>query len=207
MSEDKHPLFPWDLVSLAKHEYKLLGDNQGFYPYPFLQAVEQYVDKKFVFQLTIWEGLQKWREYVERHPEAAPSCRAPSSSTDERDSVEFFKNLILAAAFCGDEKFLQTLRETAAMNKAPDTNMHGVRAAITAFANLFRSKKRYPTKKEVKAEAIKILTQTGSLIPGPREWPRIFQKAGLAGLHNATKRLKPAELFDGCVYSNLPRSK
>lgn len=193
----KWPGSPWDYVTLAKHRDKLLGSDRDCYPYLFLKAVQQYTDKKFVFQSEIFEGLQKWREYAKRHPESAPSCRrAISPSTDEHQSIEDFKELLLAGAFYDQKEILQTLLETATLIKPPETDMHAVRAVITAFANLWRAGP-CPNKKEVKMAAIEILKEAGSLIPRRREWPRIFRKAGLKGLHTATRRLKPDESCEG----------
>ena len=195
MNDREYPLpewwgLPWDRVTLMRHQRTAVRGRHSDYPPGFLEAVEQYADEKFVCRSEIFEGLRKWREYAERNPESAPSYATRPPSTDDREIVDYFKELILAAVFYGRKEILQTLFDTATLTKPPEPDMRGARAVIAAFCELFKGigKDDWPLKKEVRERAIEILKAAGSLIPGRREWPRIFRKAGLSELRNAKRR-------------------
>jgi hypothetical protein len=168
------------------------------YPPEYLEAVERYTKPKIVFQSELWGLLRTWRAYVERNLQFEPTLQPTPPyewdppSTDDREIVEFFKDLILAAVFYGQTEILQALHEVATLTRAPDPDLGTVRATITAFAVLFKGGDHndWPNKKQVRERAIEILKQAGSPTPGEREWPRIFKKAGLSKLSTAPRRSK-----------------
>jgi hypothetical protein len=163
------------------------------YPREFLQAIDRYTDAKFVFRSEIWQELQRWRQYAKRNPETTPWFKMTNThpSCDDRVFIADFKELILAAVFRKEEDILRALVDTVRLAQAPEPDMHGVRAAMIAFRDLCKGgvdENNWPLKKEVRERAIEILKENGSLVPGRREWPRIFKKAGLSKLRNATRR-------------------
>jgi hypothetical protein len=182
----------WPGATLTRYRQDVIAGKESDYPPEFLKAVEQYADTKFLFRSELWEGLQKWREHVERNPESAPWYRMIDWSSEDRETGEYFQNLILHAVFFGHQEVLQPLLETAMQHAAPEPDMHGVRAAIQAFSELFEGGDEHdrPTKGEVRDAAAEILTNAGLPIPGRREWPRIFKKAGLSNLRAAPRRSK-----------------
>jgi hypothetical protein len=184
------PGLPWDDEVLSRYRRTLVGDKHSDYPPGFMEAVERYTDKEFVFRSEIFGGLRKWREHVERNPEDGLLCRIRPPTSDDYASTKFFKNLVLVAVFYGNKEILQALFDTVTLTKPPEPDMRGARAVIAAFCELFKGigKDDWPLKKEVRERAIEILKAAGSLIPGRREWPRIFRKAGLSELRNAKRR-------------------
>jgi hypothetical protein len=171
------------------------------YPPGFLKAVEKYADKKFIFRSEIWDGLRRWKQYAKHDPELVPEEHLLSPARVgkfffEREDIENFKNLILFAAFYAQKEILQILLEAATLPKVPEPDMNGVRAVIAAFGELFTGaisedcSKDWPTKKEVRRKAEEILKKAVLPIPGAREWPRIFRKAGLRELRRASRESK-----------------
>lgn len=204
MSNDKgfdHPIDSWFWVAVTKYLSKLITDEDSDYPPEFLKAMEKYADKKFIFQTEFWTGLQKWKEYIKAHPEFLPDVPALRFWPDERKEAEDFQNLILGAVFNADKdnadkELLQLLVEIATLSSAPQPDMNGVRAAIAAFCNLFKGahsddpSNDWPLKGEIRKEAEAILKNDGLPIPGDREWPRIFRKAGLSMLRSGVRQPK-----------------
>ena len=165
-----------------------------------MDAVVECADMKFVFRSEVWKSLRKWREYVERNPESAPRCKTEPSSTDDRETIEYFKEQILCSVFYGQEDILRALLETVTLPKAPepDPDMDTVRAVMTAFFELYKGggKDHWPNKTQVREAATVILNQAGLRVPKnepehKRNWPRIFRKAGLRNLPPAPKKSKP----------------
>ena len=209
MNEHERALLDWrsgsaDHVVFMRYWLSVLGIKEnkksdfnyapGSYPAGFFAAVQQYTDMKVVFQSEIFEGLRKWREYAKRDPEVAPPCRIMPPSTDDRDAVEYFKDLILYAVFHGQKDILQALLDTVTLTKPPvDPDMHGVLALRRAFNDLFKggSEDDWPLKKEARERATEILKKAGLPIPKTSsEWARLFRKAGLSELRNATRKSK-----------------
>jgi hypothetical protein len=197
---------PADRVTFMRYWLSVLGikedKNSGFnyapgdYPPGFFEAVRQYTDMKVVFRSEMFEGLRKWRECAKRDPKVVPPCRVMPPSTDDRDAVEYFKDLILYALFYGQKDILQALLDV--LTEPPDEpDMHSVRAVIAAFRDLFKggSEDDWPLKKQVRERAIEILKEADSPIPkSSSEWARIFRKAALSELRNATRRSTRARI-------------
>jgi hypothetical protein len=190
----------WFWVALRRYRRDVIRGKDCDYPPGFLKAVGKYADKKFIFRSEIWKELQRWKQYAKHHPGFVPEGYLPSRAVpaefSEREDIENFKNLILFAAFYGQKEILQILLETATLSKAPEPDVYSVRAVIKAFASLFRGARTdncendWPKKKEVRQMAEEILKEAGRPIPGTREWPRIFRKAGLSGLRSKPRQSK-----------------
>jgi hypothetical protein len=182
----------WDLLTVRI--IKDVGKKPKFPHYPpgFLKASEQYRDLKRLFRSEHWESLRTWREYAKRNPESAPTDLLLPSSHDDRENIEYFKDLILAAVFYGEKDVLQAVFDIVTLPKPPDPDMHGIRAAIAAFEDLFKgdSEDDWPDKKEVRELATDILKKAGKPIPVHRQWPRIFDKSGLKALRTSKRKSK-----------------
>jgi hypothetical protein len=175
--------------------------NYPDYPQGFLQAVNRYTKDEFVFRSEIWELLQKWRQYVKRDPESTPwvLLSPPPPYADDREFVAYFKELILAAVFHGQEDILRALSETVrlaqAPEPAPDSDIESVRAVMKAFRELYKGggEAHWPLKPEVRAAATDILKTAALPVPSSkRQWSRIFEKAGLAKLRQSRPKSKRA---------------
>jgi hypothetical protein len=165
------------------------------YPREFLQAVKRYTDTKFVFRTEIWQELQRWRQYAKQNPEFAPWFRITNThpSCDDRVFIADFKELILAAVFYKEDEILRALIDTVRLAQSPEPDMHGVRVVMIAFRDLCKGddENDWPLKKEVRKRAVEIFEQAGLRIPKTSsEWARLFKKAGLSKLRNATRRSK-----------------
>ena len=190
---------PWSWFHAALTKYRsdvIVDEAEADYPPEFLKAVGKYADKKFIFQAELVTALQKWKQYIKAHPELLPNVPCVRLLPDERKEALDFQNLVLGAVFRGDREFLQLLLEVSTLSAAPEPDMHGVRAVIAAFSDLFRGatygegwsySEEWPTKKEVRQAAEVILKKAGLPVPGDREWPRIFRKAGLTKLRSGTR--------------------
>jgi hypothetical protein len=169
------------------------------YPPEYLEAVARYTKPNSVFRSEIWSWLRTWRAYVERNPKFEPILQPTPPyewdppSTDDRETVEFFKDLILAAVFYGQEDIVRALSDTVRLTRSPDPDMHATRAVMTAFADLFKGgdEDDRPTKKEVRERAIELLKKARSPVPETSpEWARAFKKAGLSTLRTAPRKSK-----------------
>jgi hypothetical protein len=190
---NRYGRYTWFAATLTRYRQTVIKGKESNYPPEYLKAVEEYTNTKFLFRSELWEGLQKWREHVERNPEPPPWYRLINWSTEDRENAEWFQNLLLYAAFFGEKEIIQTLLETVTLTQPPDPDMHAVRAAITAFGNLFKGggEDDWPLKKEVREAATEILTKASSPIPQTSpEWARVFRKAGLSKLRTARRQSK-----------------
>ena len=95
------------------------------------------------------KGCANGESNAERNPETAPPVVTTSQPTDERERVERFKELILAAVFYGHKDVIDALFETSTMTNPPGADMLGARDVIAAFCSLYNGggKKNYPDKK------------------------------------------------------------
>jgi hypothetical protein len=179
-----------------RHQLDVVGDHYADCPREYLQAVERYTNDKLVFKSEIWQHLQKWRRYEKHNPESTPWFvpSPPPPLCDDRAFVAYFKDLILAAVFYGDENIVRALSDTVRLSQDPlDPEMHAARALMIAFSDLFKGggEDDWPLKKQVRERAIKILDKARSPIPKTQpEWARAFKKAGLSKLRSATRTSK-----------------
>ena len=210
MSEDNK--LPWPEYSplscfgqvLMRYWETVFWGNEADYPPEFLKVVEEQADKEFIFRLEIWKRLQHWKEYAERYPDSKPQ-RTTELFRDrsDREKVELFKDLIISAVFHGDEKFLQTLRETVTLTNPPKPDITPERAMIAAFSHLFGGGglDNWPCIKEVDAMAKGILKKAGRLI-SDRHLKRIRKNVGVKTRIRTSKKkrkLKPVEEYDRMI--------
>jgi hypothetical protein len=167
------------------------------YPPGFLEACEKYPaddaepDPGSVTE--IWDELDLWREYEQGLPKLKKrlspyALKCELERTNE--SVEEFKARILKAVIESDCAYLKNLLKAVSLDRRPQWKVHGIRAAIEAFDQLFiqkglESKDDWPTKQELRQRAEEILRKAGRALPGERQWPRILKAAGLSKLRPA----------------------
>jgi hypothetical protein len=194
--------FPWANHEWMRYLSDVILDKKGDYPPGFHQAVGKYTDEKFVLRLKIWQELQRWRKYALRNPAFWPRLTITNThpSCDDRVFISDFNEMLLYAAFHGQDDVLQALCETVRLSKPPptpepDSDIESVRAVMKAFTKLFKGggESDWPLKPEVRAAATEILKKAGLPVPkSRRQWTRIFENAGLAKLHQSRPKSKRA---------------
>jgi hypothetical protein len=164
------------------------------YPPGYLEARETYLFTAPDSVAGIWDELRYWRGYENGLPE----LKMFSNPEDHKrvleifaKRVEAFKARILQAVLERDSAYLRKLLKAIKLDRRPQLEMPGIRAALAAFEELFveeklESKDEWPSKQEIQRRAEEILREEGRACPGVRQWPRIFQKAGLAELLSVT---------------------
>jgi hypothetical protein len=164
-------------------------DDEGnnHWPVGYLASKKKYWDWDFVSRMEIWKELENWRALAKIKPELKPQRPGLLSFTD-LEAVKNFQQEILGAFFNGDKRALGRLVEMACQKKAPELDMHGVRAVHAAFEEFFTSGDwlDWPNKAEVIQRAGEILKAAGKPIPQKRAWTRIIKKAGLSKLPAAS---------------------
>jgi hypothetical protein len=170
------------------------------YPPGYLEACQKYPSDSAhppAGSVTeIWDKLKTWRGYEKGLPELK-MLLAGNPDLYKRalevaaQHVEDFKARILKAVIEPDCAYLENLLKAKKLDRPPELEMHGIRAAIEAFEQLFldeslKSKDDWPTKQEVRRQAEEILRKAGRALPGERQWPRIFRNAGLWDLPSVT---------------------
>ena len=166
------------------------------YPPGYLEAYEKYLSATPPpgSVAEIWDELRYWRSYENGLPELKPFSN-PEGHKQALEifakRVEDFKARILKAVIEPDCAYLENLLKAKKLDRRPQLEMHGIRAAMEAFEELFvdedlESKDDWPTKQEVRNRAKEILRKAGRALPGERQWPRIFRNAGLWDLPSVT---------------------
>ena len=172
------------------------------FPPEFLKAVEEHADKEFIFRMEMWRRLQHWRGYAERYPDSKPPRTTELfRDRNDRENVELFKELILSAAFHGDEEFLQILSKTVKLTNSPEPNMTPERAVIAAFSHRFgaHGEDSWPTAMEVDDMA-KIFLKSAGQTATDRHLKRIRKKVGVKTRRSKKKRkLKPGEEYERMI--------
>ena len=111
--------------------------------------------------------LDTYREFVE----------------DAQKNCAEFESRIIKAVYDGDVTFLKKLLKAMQAPNLPEPEMDAIKAASTAFQMLFvwkgfRTKENWPTKRQVRFLAERILGYSMT----DRQWSRVFDLAGLSEL-------------------------
>jgi hypothetical protein len=166
-----------------------VGEYNPQYPPGFLEARKKYpsdADEPEADSVTgILCRLDDWRCSERCSEKGFPKVPLMAEQTEE------FKARILKAVLDADLAYLKNLIKAADPHERPQSQIHGIVAAILAFNELFihknlESKDDWPTKQEVRRRAEEILREAGRVVPGERQWPRIFRNAGLWALESVT---------------------
>jgi hypothetical protein len=147
--------------------------------------------------LDIWDYLEELREYQKGYPKLIARGETPDSPRVQyalRGGAELareFNAQIWKAVTEGDRAYIGNLYKAMGYARKPLPEMNGIQAALKAFWDLFispayKSKDDWPTKQEVRRRAEEILQKAGCILPGERQWPRIFKNAGLWNLPSVT---------------------
>lgn len=120
----------------------------------------------------------------------------PNDVHSLRDRVEAWRNgesgndleaCVLSAMRGGDAEFVEAVAK--AMRPEP-LKLTAATAVMSAFFTIFVTEcqcRSWPTKKQVKELATRILQRGGHPIPGKRYWAQIFEQTGLSGLPEAPR--------------------
>lgn len=159
-------------------------EGHGDWPKGYLASKDKYWDWKFFDRMELWKELENWRALAKIKPELKPQRPGINFGYTDLQALKNFQQEILGAVFEGDKRALGRLFEIACQKKAPELDMHGVRAAHAAFEEFFSGGDwhDWPTKNQVIQRATEILRTAGKRIPQKRAWTRILKKAGFSKL-------------------------